>query len=77
MSSKHITASRVIAVFALATLSLATRAEAQPYGPGQGGDNMMGGGWSWGMGGIGGIGFVVIILLFVGFAFYAVRHRNS
>ena len=74
MSSKHINASRVIAP---ATLSFATAAEAQPYGPGQGGDNIMGGGWNWGMGGIGGIGFVIIALLFVGFGFYAVRHRNS
>jgi hypothetical protein len=72
MSSKHMDASRVIA---LATLCFATAAEAQPYGPGQGGDNIMG--WDWGMGGIGGIGFVIIALLFVGFGFYAVRHRNS
>ena len=72
MSSKHINASRVIAP---ATLSFATAAEAQPYGPGQGGDTIMG--WDWGMGGIGGIGFVVIALLFIGFTFYAVRHRNS
>jgi hypothetical protein len=64
-------------MFALMTLSLTTAVEAQPYGPGQGGDNMMGGRWDWGMGGLGGIGFVVIALLFIGFAFYAVRHRNS
>jgi hypothetical protein len=52
---------------------------AQPYGPGQGG--MMGGseGWGmgWGMGGFGGIGLLVVALLAVGFAFLAVRRRNS
>jgi hypothetical protein len=37
MSSKHNTASRLLAVFALATLSLTTVAEAQPYGPGRSG----------------------------------------
>ena len=37
MSSKHNLASRLLAVFALATLSLATVAQAQPYGPGRGG----------------------------------------
>jgi hypothetical protein len=43
MSSKHNLASRLLAVFALATLSLATVAQAQPYGPGRGGpDYMMG-----------------------------------
>lgn len=45
MSSKHSLASRLLAVLAFATLSLATVAEAQPYGPGEGGGNMMGGGW--------------------------------
>ena len=44
MSSKHLTASCLLAVSALATLSLTTFADAQPYGPGQGG-GMMGGGW--------------------------------
>ena len=37
MSSRHNIASRLLAVFALATLSLASAAEAQPYGPGRGG----------------------------------------
>ena len=54
-------------------------ANAQPYGPGQGG--MIGGGegWGmgWGMGGFGGIGLLVVALLVVGFAFLAVRRRNS
>jgi hypothetical protein len=43
MSSRHHAASRLLAGFALATLSLTTLAEAQPYGPGRGGtDHMMG-----------------------------------
>jgi hypothetical protein len=38
----------LLAVFALETLSLATVAEAQPYGPGPGGSgNIMGEGWGW------------------------------
>ncbi len=41
MSSKHNLASRLLAVFALATLSLATVAEAQPYGSGRGGPGYM------------------------------------
>jgi hypothetical protein len=41
MSSKHNLASRLFAVFAFATLSLATVAEAQPYGPGRGGPGYM------------------------------------
>jgi hypothetical protein len=45
MSSKHNAASRLLGVITLATLSLATVAEAQPYGPGQGGGGMMGGDW--------------------------------
>ena len=60
MSSMHPNVSRLLAVFALATLSLATTAEAQMYGQGQGsgpgqGGGMMGGDWGWGMGyGMGG-----------------------
>ena len=54
-------------------------ANAQPYGPGPGG--MMGGGWGWGMGwgmgGFGGICLLVGALLIVGFAFLALRRRNS
>jgi hypothetical protein len=37
MSSRQHAASRLLAGFALATLSLTTLAEAQPYGPGRGG----------------------------------------
>ena len=50
MSSKHNAASRLLGVFTLATLSLATVAEAQPYGPGPGGGGMMGDGWECGYG---------------------------
>lgn len=55
-------------------------ANAQPYGPGQGG--MMGGneGWGWemgwGMGGFGGIGMLVLVLGVLGIAVLAVRRRN-
>ena len=64
---------------ALALGASSLSASAQPYGPGPGG--MMGGGdgWGmgWGMGGFGGIGLLVVTLLVVGFAFLAVRRRNS
>ena len=54
MLSKHNTAARSLAVSPLATLSLATVAEAQMYaqgqGPGPGGGGMMGESWGWGMG---------------------------
>ena len=65
---------------ALALTVAILSANAQPYGPGPGG--MMGGidGWGWGMGwglgGFGGIGLIVVLLV-VGFAFLAVRRRNS
>ncbi len=79
MSSKHNAALRLFGVFTLATLSLATVAEAQPYGPGQGG-GMMGGNWGWGMGygmgGVGGIGVLVLGLVVVGIALMAFRRRN-
>lgn len=54
-------------------------ASAQPYGPGQGGmmDGSEGWGMGWGMGGFGGIGLLVVALLVLGFAFLAVRRRNS
>lgn len=62
---------------ALGASSLST--SAQPSGPGQGG--MMGGSEGWGMGlgmgGFGGIGLLLVALLVVGFAFLAVRRRNS
>jgi uncharacterized membrane protein len=77
MSSKHSLTSRLLAGFALATLSLATVAEAQPYGPGDGG--MMGGGWGWGMGGgMGGFGAVGLVALVVlGIAVLVFRRRNT
>ena len=80
MSSKHNVASRLLGVFTLATLSLATAAEAQPYGPSHGG-GMMGGDWGWGMGygmgGFGGIGVLVIALVVLGIAVVTVRRRNT
>ena len=89
MSSTHNVASRLFAVSALTTFSLATIAtiaDAQPYGPGGGGSgNMMGGGagggWGWGMGygmgGVGGIGVVVLALVVLGIAVMAFRRRSS
>jgi hypothetical protein len=80
MSSKHNVASRLVGVFTFATLSLATVAEAQPYGPGQGG-GMMGGDWGWGMGygmgSFGGICVLVIALVVLGIAVVTVRRRNT
>lgn len=79
MSSKHNVASRLLGVFTLATLSLATAAEAQPYGRHGGG--MMGGDWGWGMGygmgSFGGIGVLVIALVVLGIAVVTVRRRNT
>ena len=61
---------------ALALGASSLSASAQPNGPGQGG--MMGGSDGWGMGwGMGGFGLLVVTLLVVGFAFLAVRRRNS
>ena len=68
---------------ALALGASSLSASAQPNGPGQGG--MMGGSEGWGMGygvglgmgGFGGIGLLLVALLVVGFAFLAVRRRNS
>jgi hypothetical protein len=78
MSSKPNAASRLLALSALVTLSLATAAEAQPYG--QGGGNMMDGGWGWGMGygmgGFGAISVLVLALAILGIAFVAFRRRN-
>jgi hypothetical protein len=80
MSSKHSPTSRLLGVFALATVSLATVAEAQPYGPGQGG-GMMGGDWGWGMGwgmgGFGGIGGLLVALVVLGLAVLAFRRRST
>jgi hypothetical protein len=76
MWSKHSFASRRLAAFTLATLSLVTVAEAQPYGPGGGG--MMGGGWGWGMGGMGGFGGVgLAVLVVLGIAVLVFRRRNT
>ena len=81
MSSKHDAASRLLALPTLVTLSLATVAEAQPYGPGQSGGNMMDGGWGWGMGygmgGFGGISVLVFALAVLGIAVVAFRRRSS
>jgi hypothetical protein len=80
MSLKHNAGSPLLAVFALASFSLATVAEAQPYNPGQGGGNMMGGGWGWGMGygmgGFGGIGVLVLALVVMGISVVAFRRRT-
>lgn len=79
MSSKHNATSRLLAVFALATLGLTTVAGAQPYGTGQGGPgNMMGQGWGmgWGMGGFGGFGLLVVALVVLGIGVMALRRRN-
>ena len=79
MSLKHNSIPRVLAVFALASSSLLSVAEAQPYGPGQGGsDNMMGGGWGmgWGMGGFGWLGVIVVCLVAVGFVVLMYRRQK-
>jgi hypothetical protein len=80
MSSKYSLASRLLAGFALATLSLVTVAEAQPYGHG-GDGSMMGGSWGWGMGGgmggFGGISALLIALVVLGIAVLAFRRRNT
>ncbi len=80
MSSKHNPTSRVLTVFALASSGLTSVAQAQPYGPSQGGSgNMMGGGWGmgWGMDGFGWVGVLVICLLALGIVALMVRRRNS
>jgi hypothetical protein len=86
MSLKHIAAARLFAVSTLATLILATAAEAQMYGqvqgtgPGLGGGGMMGGGWGWGMGygmgGYGGFAAVILALVVLGIAVMALRRRS-
>jgi hypothetical protein len=78
MWSKCSLTSRLLAAFTLATLSLGTVAEAQPYGPHEGG-GMMGGGWGWGMGGgmggFGGVGLVALVVLAI--AVLVFRRRNT
>jgi uncharacterized membrane protein len=80
MLSKYSLPSRLLAVSALATLTLTTVAQAQPYGSGQG-SGMMGGGWGsgmgWGMGGFGGISVILAALIILGIAVLAVRRRNT
>ncbi len=79
MWSKRSLTSRLLVVFMLATSGLATGAEAQPNGPGEGG-GMMGGGWGWGMGGgmggFGGISVLLVALAVLGVAVLAFRRRN-
>ena len=78
MSSKLGHPSFLLGVFTLATLSLATVAEAQPYGPDGGGSGMMGGGWGWGMGGgMGGFGGLLIAVVVLGLAVLAFRRRST
>lgn len=80
MSSKHGLTSRLLAAFTFVTLSLATAAEAQSYGP-SGDGGMMGGSWGWGMGGgmggLGGIGALLIALVVLAVAVLALRRRNT
>ena len=78
MSSKHNPTSRLLAVFTLASFSLTSVAEAQPYSPGPGGSgNMMGDRWGlemgWGMGGFGWIGVLVVVLVVFGIVVVAFR----
>jgi hypothetical protein len=80
MSFKHYAASRLLALSALATVTLTTVAQAQMNGQGQnqggGFGNMMGGNWGWGMGGFGGIGVLLVALVFLGIAVMAFRRRT-
>jgi hypothetical protein len=81
MTKTFRTALFVSAAVALSAARLS--ANAQSNGPGgmMGGSDGwgwgMGGGMGWGMGGFGGIGLLVVVLFVVGFAFLAVRRRNS
>jgi len=76
-------AARLLAMSTLATLTLATAANAQMGGqgatPGQG-DGMMGGDWGWGMGngmgGFGGTGILVLALVVIAIAVLAFRGRR-
>ena len=81
MSKKTFVAFGVASAIAFAALSISLPASAQMDRRGGYGPGMMGGsdGWGmgWGMGGFGGIGLLVVTLLVVGFAFLAVRRRNS
>lgn len=76
MWSKFSLSSRLLAAFTLATLSLGTVAEAQPYGPHEGGGMM---GWGWGMGGgmggFGGVGLLALVVLAI--AVLVFRRRNT
>jgi hypothetical protein len=85
MSKIRNTAARLFAVATLATISLASVAEAQMngqgpvQGPSQGG-GMMGGNWGWGMGygmgGYGGISALLLALVVLGIAVMAFRRRT-
>lgn len=85
MSFEHSTALRLLALSALATVTLTTVVQAQMYGQDQGGQggfgNMMGGNWGWGMGsgmgGFGGIGLFLVALVVLGIAVMAFRRRSS
>ena len=82
------TATRLRAISTLATLALATTANAQMVGQTQGpvaqdGGGMMGNGWGWGMGygsyGMGGYGFIgvlVLALVVIAVAVLAFRRRR-
>jgi hypothetical protein len=80
MSFIHSASARLLAVSALATLSLASTAEAQMSGQETGQGGMMGGGWGWGMGygmgGFGGIGVLVLALVVLGIGVMAFRRRS-
>ena len=70
-----------LSISALATLGLATAAQAQMNGPGQNnGAHMMGGQWGWGMGnGMGGFGLfgvLALALVVLGIAVMAFRRRT-
>jgi hypothetical protein len=76
MLAKFNVSTRALSMFVLANLSFTTIAEAQPYGPGQGGSgNMMGEGWGmgWGMWGFGWFGVLAICLLVLGVIVFAFR----
>jgi len=80
MSLIHSASARLLAVSALATVCLATVAEAQMSGQGPGHGGMMGGDWGlgmgYGMGGFGGIGVLVLALVVVGIGVMAFRRRT-
>ena len=79
MFSKLKASTCALVMFASATLSFTTIANAQQYGPGQGSSgNMMGEGWGmgWGMWGFGWFSVLAICLLVLGIIVYAFRLRK-